>query len=315
MKTSPDQEENSSLAKKNSSSLDVPEDENSPLIDRQDQEQALAPKNKQSPPNEPTAEESNTSSPMKAVAITAFVLLAFMLNPILGLLSILAIGAVAVANANKDKQEYTNQVGRANEQLRDSNQADFGRENSNQQRNPSSQSQQQSNPSSQSRQQSNPRPQPKGRFVSDEEKAALDLLGLKDNPSPSVQDVNKAYKKASLKYHPDRNKDPDATATFQNIASARDYLMPIAEMNDAARPQSKTAQSQNSETQAQSQNSETQAKAQNSETQASEAADPSLGDTNMKSSAADTHISKPVEQTTPISDTPSEKYSNSMGID
>ena len=42
-------------------------------------------------------------------------------------------------------------------------------------------------------------------------------LGLK-NTGASLEEVKRAYKKLSLRYHPDRNSDPSATAKFQDCS-------------------------------------------------------------------------------------------------
>ena len=48
-------------------------------------------------------------------------------------------------------------------------------------------------------------------------------LGLK-NTGASLEEVKRAYKKLSLRYHPDRNSDPSATAKFQEISTAYNVL-------------------------------------------------------------------------------------------
>eukprot|EP00032_Breviata_anathema_P000277 JZ548735.1.p1 GENE.JZ548735.1~~JZ548735.1.p1 ORF type:complete len:198 (+),score=11.88 JZ548735.1:58-651(+) len=47
---------------------------------------------------------------------------------------------------------------------------------------------------------------------------AFDTLGLP--PKAPIADVRKAFKKLTLMYHPDRNKSPEATATFIRIRKA-----------------------------------------------------------------------------------------------
>lgn len=44
------------------------------------------------------------------------------------------------------------------------------------------------------------------------------VLGLK--PGASQEEVKKAYRKLSLKYHPDKNDDPDAEDKFKNLNNA-----------------------------------------------------------------------------------------------
>lgn len=48
------------------------------------------------------------------------------------------------------------------------------------------------------------------------------ILGV--SKSASSADIKRAYRKLSLKYHPDKNPSPDASAKFAEIAAAYDVL-------------------------------------------------------------------------------------------
>jgi len=56
-------------------------------------------------------------------------------------------------------------------------------------------------------------------------KKASILLGLNDQEKITVENIKKQYRYNALKYHPDKNKSPDASAKFQEINRAYEYLL------------------------------------------------------------------------------------------
>lgn len=59
-------------------------------------------------------------------------------------------------------------------------------------------------------------------FVRMSSKTHYEVLGV--NPDASEQDIRKAYRSLSLKYHPDKNSDEDAQSRFQEISAANDII-------------------------------------------------------------------------------------------
>ena len=49
-----------------------------------------------------------------------------------------------------------------------------------------------------------------------------DILGVKK--TSSEQEIKKSYRKLAMKYHPDRNKEPEAENKFKKISMAYDIL-------------------------------------------------------------------------------------------
>ena len=52
-----------------------------------------------------------------------------------------------------------------------------------------------------------------------------DVLNLKRDAS--IKDIKKSYRKLSLQYHPDKNKDPEAEEIFVKIAKASEVLSDV----------------------------------------------------------------------------------------
>lgn len=50
------------------------------------------------------------------------------------------------------------------------------------------------------------------------------ILGLDKSIQYTYEEIKTAYRKMAMKYHPDRNKDLDAVAKFQEVKKAFDVL-------------------------------------------------------------------------------------------
>ena len=53
---------------------------------------------------------------------------------------------------------------------------------------------------------------------------AYEILGIDLNEEITIDIIKRHYKLSALKYHPDKNKNVDAVAKFQNICEAYEYL-------------------------------------------------------------------------------------------
>ena len=53
---------------------------------------------------------------------------------------------------------------------------------------------------------------------------ALSLLGFKTTDTPSMEELNKKFRKLSAKLHPDVNKEENAEENFKKLSAAYDYL-------------------------------------------------------------------------------------------
>jgi DnaJ-class molecular chaperone len=62
------------------------------------------------------------------------------------------------------------------------------------------------------------------------DKNYYEILGIE--PSASASEIKSAYRKMSLKYHPDKNKSPDAQSMFQTLNMAYDTLSELDKKNE-----------------------------------------------------------------------------------
>eukprot|EP00466_Bigelowiella_natans_P002803 jgi/Bigna1/130457/aug1.11_g5165 len=56
----------------------------------------------------------------------------------------------------------------------------------------------------------------------------LAILGFEERSTPSVADIRAAYKREALRWHPDKNKNPDAKDVFAKLCAATEYLIESA---------------------------------------------------------------------------------------
>mmetsp|Transcript_24755 Transcript_24755/g.44026 ORF Transcript_24755/g.44026 Transcript_24755/m.44026 type:complete len:550 (+) Transcript_24755:218-1867(+) len=63
-------------------------------------------------------------------------------------------------------------------------------------------------------------------------KLYLKILGFPEKARPTSEEIRSAYKRKALKWHPDKNDDPDANDVFQQLAKAMEFFNETGKNNE-----------------------------------------------------------------------------------